>query len=182
MKPSLWLSAAFGALAIGISVGAVLADNDKDNKHHRQEIVRAVLVGYNEVPTLSSAASGSFKAVIDEDAGTITYELKYQGLPTVTQSHLHFGRKAISGPVVVFLCSNLGNGPAGTQACPPGEATLTGTIQMADILGGAAAQGLAAGEFAEFLAAVRSGSTYANVHSTGFPAGEIRGQVFESFR
>lgn len=182
MKPSFWLSAAFGTLAIGILVSAVLADNDKGNKRHRQEIVRAVLVGYSEVPTLSSAASGTFKAVIDEDAGTITYELKYQGLPGVSQSHLHFGRKAINGPVVVFLCSNLGNGPAGTQACPDGEATLTGTIQMADILGGAAAQGLAAGEFAEFLAAIRSGSTYANVHSATFPTGEIRGQVVESFR
>lgn len=182
MKLSLWLSAAFGTLAIGILVSAALADNDKDNKRHRQEIVRAVLVGYNEVPTLSSAASGRFRAVIDEDAGTITYELSYQGLPGVTQAHIHFGRKAINGGIVAFLCSNLGNGPAGTQACPPGEATLTGTIQMADIGGGAAAQGIAAGEFAEFLAAIRSGSTYANVHSATFQGGEIRGQVFESFR
>jgi CHRD domain len=180
MKPSLWLSAAFGVVTIGICASAALGDND--NKHHRQEIVRAVLVGYNEVPTLSSAASGRFRAVIDEDAGTITYELSYQGLPGVTQAHIHFGRKAINGGIVAFLCSNLGNGPAGTQACPAGEATLTGTIQMADIGGGAAAQGLAAGEFAEFLAAIRSGSTYANVHSATFQGGEIRGQVFESFR
>jgi hypothetical protein len=182
MKPSFRLSAAFGSLAIGILVSAAFADNDKDNKPHRQEIVRAVLVGFNEVPTLSSAASGAFKAVIDEDAGTISYELRYQGLPGVTQAHIHFGRKAINGGIVAFLCSNLGNGPAGTQACPAGEATLTGTIQMADVGAGAAGQGIAAGEFGEFLAAIRSGSTYANVHSTGFPGGEIRGQVVESFR
>ncbi|HZF25669.1 MAG TPA: CHRD domain-containing protein [Steroidobacteraceae bacterium] len=178
MKPSLWLSAAFGVVMIGICAGTAIGDN----QHHRQEVVRAVLVSYNEVPTLSSAASGRFKAVIDEDAGTITYEISYQGLPGVTQSHIHFGRKAINGGIVVFLCSNLGNGPAGTQACPPGEATLTGTIQMTDVGAGATAQGIAAGEFAELLAAIRSGSTYANVHSTGFPGGEIRGQVLESFR
>ena len=75
-----------------------------------------------------------------------------------------------------------GNGPTGTQACPPDEATLTGTIQMADVLGNAAAQGLEAGEFDEFLTAIRSGATYANVHSAGFPGGEIRGQVVETFR
>jgi len=182
MKPSLWLSAALGVATIAICAGSVLADNDKNNSKHRQEIVRAVLVGFNEVPTLSSGASGRFSAVIDEDSGTITYELSYKGLPGVTQSHIHFGRKAITGGVVVFLCSNLGNGPAGTQACPDGEATLTGTLQVADMVGGAAAQGIAPGDFDEFLAAIRSGSTYANVHSATFPAGEIRGQVVEAFR
>src|SRR5262249_14226244 len=161
--PSLWLSAAFGVATIAICAGSVLADNDKNK--HRQEIVRAVLVGFNEVPTLSSAASGRFSAVIDEDAGTITWELSYKGLPRVTQSHIHSGRTAIKGGVMVFFCSNLGTGPAGTQACPDGEATLTGTIQVADMVGGAAAQGIAAGDFAEMLAAIRSGSTYANVHS-----------------
>ncbi|HKE44887.1 MAG TPA: CHRD domain-containing protein [Steroidobacteraceae bacterium] len=182
MKLSLWLSAALGVATIGIAAGAAFGDNKDDNKHHRQEIVRATLVGFNEVPTLSSPASGRFKAVIDEDAGTISWELSYTGLPGVTQSHIHFGRRAINGGVMVFFCSNLGNGPAGTQACPDGEATLSGTIQVADMVGGAAAQGIAAGDFAEMLAAIRSGSTYANVHSATYPGGEIRGQVLESFR
>ncbi len=178
MKFSPLLSAALGIVTVGLCASTAIGDG----RHHRQEIVRAKLVGFNEVPTLSSAASGRFKAVIDEDSGLISYELSYQGLPTVAQAHIHFGRTAINGPILVFLCSNLGNGPTGTQACPPDEATLTGTIQMADVLGNAAAQGLEAGEFDEFLAAIRSGATYANVHSAGFPGGEIRGQVAETFR
>jgi CHRD domain len=178
MKLSPILSAAIGIATLSVCASSATGDE----KHHRQEIVRATLIGFNEVLTVSSAASGRFKAVIDEDAGTINYELSYQGLPTVTQAHIHFGRKAINGGIVVFLCSNLGNGPAGTQACPPNEATLTGTIQMADVGAGAAGQGLAAGEFDELLAAIRSGSTYANVHSAEFQGGEIRGQIVESFR
>jgi hypothetical protein len=42
---------------------------------------------------------------------------------------------------------------------------------------GALAQGIAAGEFDEILAAIRAGKAYANIHTTTWPAGEIRGQL-----
>jgi hypothetical protein len=42
---------------------------------------------------------------------------------------------------------------------------------------GPGVQGIAAGEFAELLTAIRSGVSYANVHSAKFPSGEIRGQI-----
>jgi hypothetical protein len=77
----------------------------------------------------------------------------------------------------VFLCSNLGNGPAGTQACPAAGGTITGTITAANVTAGAAGQGIAAGEFAEFVNAIRAGATYVNVHSTNRPGGEIRAQL-----
>ena len=35
---------------------------------------------------------------------------------------------SVNGGISFFLCSNLGNGPAGTQACPAGPAELTGVI------------------------------------------------------
>jgi hypothetical protein len=75
------------------------------------------------------------------------------------------------------LCANLGNGPAGTQACPVGGGTIHGVIRPADVGAGAAAQGLAAGEFDELVRALRSGATYVNVHSVGHPTGEIRAQL-----
>jgi len=74
----------------------------------------------------------------------------------------------------VFLCSNLGNGPAGTQACPP-SGTITGTITPANVIG-PTGQGISAGEFDEVVAAIRNGTAYVNVHSTTFPVGEIRAQ------
>jgi len=33
------------------------------------------------------------------------------------------------------------------------------------------------GEFEEFVRALRNDSGYANVHTTAFPGGEIRGQI-----
>ena len=79
---------------------------------------------------------------------------------------------------MVFLCTNLGNGPIGTQACPgPSSGTVAGTITAADVVSSASNQGIAAGELTEVLRAIRAGVTYANVHSNLFPGGEIRGQL-----
>jgi hypothetical protein len=54
---------------------------------------------------------------------------------------------------------------------------VNGTIRPADVGGGAAAQGLAAGEFGELVAAIRAGATYVNVHTVGHAGGEIRAQL-----
>jgi hypothetical protein len=53
---------------------------------------------------------------------------------------------------------------------------VTGTIVSSDILA-VPAQGIAAGDLASVLKAMRAGLTYANVHTTNFPNGEIRGQI-----
>ena len=137
--------------------------------------VRATLTGYEETPTLSTAASGSFVAHIGADA--IDYELSYEGVQTgVLQAHIHLGRPAISGGISAFLCSNLPSPPPGTPACPTTSGTVTGTITPSSVIG-PAGQGIAAGEFDELVRAILNGATYANVHSTAFPAGEIRGQI-----
>ncbi len=126
--------------------------------------------GFNEVPTLSTPAKAKFRATINKDESEIQYELSYADFPTpVLQAHLHLGKRAINGGVMVFLCTNLGNGPAGTPLCPASPATVSGTLRAADVVAGAAAQGIAAGELAEVIRAIRSGAAYANVHSQAFP-------------
>ncbi len=54
--------------------------------------------------------------------------------------------------------------------------TVTGTITPANVIG-PAAQGIAAGQWDKIVAAMRAGVAYANVHTTNFPQGEIRGQI-----
>ena len=145
------------------------------------DVLSADLSGFDEVPTLSSPASADFRARINKDETEIQYELKYSGFETdVLQAHLHFGRPAISAGIMVFLCSNLGNGPAGTPACPKSPGTITGTLRAGDVVG-PAAQGIAPGEFAEVIRAIRNGAAYANVHSQAFSTGEVRGQVKDFF-
>lgn len=135
------------------------------------------LTGYQEGAGVSSSATGSFSAEIDEGSSppTISYTLTYVGLSTPALfAHVHFGNRYTSGGVSFFLC-----GGGGKPACPAGttdEATVTGTVTPADVIG-PAAQGIAAGEFDEIVEAMREGVAYANVHTPTFPGGEIRGQI-----
>jgi hypothetical protein len=163
------------ALAAAVLLPAAALQAPESRAENRQ--FRAVLEGTQEVPALSTEGNGSFRARISNDGGAIYYELAYDDLEgTVTQAHIHIGQKSVNGGIAVFLCSNLGNGPAGTQACPAPPARITGVITAADVIG-PAAQGVAAGELDEVIQALREGVAYANVHSTMWPGGEIRSQL-----
>jgi hypothetical protein len=141
------------------------------------KVISEFLSGYEEVPAISTQGNGEFHARISNDENEIQYVLSYSDLQgDVLQSHIHVGQAGVNGGISVFLCTNLGNGPAGTQLCPAAPATITGTITAADVIG-PAGQGVAAGEFAELIRAIRAGVTYVNVHSTLFPGGEIRSQI-----
>lgn len=145
------------------------------------EKVKAHLSGYQEVPTLSSGGAATFRAQIADNEQSFHWELTYSGLTNVLQAHIHFGAPAINGGIVIFLCTNLGNAPPGTtngtQACPSSEGTVTGTASASDVGPGAAAQGIAVGEFAKVLQAIRAGAAYANVHTQQRQGGEIRGRL-----
>jgi len=138
------------------------------------------LVGYEEIAapgTISTTGNGTFSAKVSNDESEVEWTLSYDSMEgNVTQSHIHFGQRGFSGGISVFLCSNFGNGPAGTQACPPSPATVTGKFEAKDVIG-PSAQGIEAGALAELVAAIRAGKAYANVHTTKWAGGEVRGQL-----
>jgi hypothetical protein len=134
------------------------------------------MLGYAENPDVSTVASGSFDAKLSSDGSSLHYVLSYSGLEgNVLQAHVHFGKTAVNGGISYFLCSNLGNGPAGTPVCPQ-EGTVEGDIEAADVVG-PLAQGIEVGNLAEIVDAMRAGHAYANVHSSKWPGGEIRAQI-----
>ena len=154
---------------LGVVAAAVAGGGSRDVREH--------LTGYEETPlTLSTSGFGEFRARVRD--GEIPYRLSYGQLEgNITQAHIHLGREATSGGISVFLCSNLGNGPAGTQACPAGhDGTVDGTIVPADVIG-PDGQGIALGEFDELARAIRAGATYVNVHTDKYGSGEIRAQL-----
>ena len=100
----------------------------------------ASLSGYEELPTLSTRGNGTFEASLNKDGSELHYTLSYEGpfdgnatgTPSnVTQAHIHFGARAFSGGISAFLCTNLGNGPAGTPACPATSGTVSGRSREA---------------------------------------------------
>jgi hypothetical protein len=173
-----------------LGAGSLMAGDDGDRDRGRDRdgrfVVRAELVGYQEVPALSTTAHGRFRAVVDTVANTITWKLSYDGLEgNVTQAHVHFGQMSVNGGISFFLCSNLPNPPAGTQACPVPPAEITGIITPDQVIGpgpvagppATAGQGIEPGAFSEIAAAIKENIAYANVHTSKWPGGEIRGQL-----
>ncbi len=169
-------AAAAGALVV-VAVAAQGSPGRGHGHGHGHQEVRASLTGYSEVPfALSSPGSGSFRATIDERDQEIRYSLSYGGTPsTVSQAHIHFGSTSQAGGISTFLCTNLGNGPAGTQACPA-SGTITGVLTAADVIG-PATQGIGVGEFQELADAIEANTAYVNVHTALNGGGEIRGQL-----
>jgi CHRD domain len=171
MKGRVKLAVGVAALAAVTAAGTVAVAGDGDS-------IREELTGYEEDPlVLSTTGNGSFRARIDERQQEISYRLRYADLEgNILQAHIHLGGAAQSGGISVFLCTNLGNGPAGTPLCPPAPGSVSGTLTPASVVG-PVAQGIAAGEFQELVDAIRAGVTYANVHSSKYPGGEIRAQL-----
>lgn len=162
----------FAAVAVLVCAAGALAVVNSKN-------FRALLTGFEEVPAVSTVANGNFRARISNDESQITYTLSYANLEgDVQQAHIHVGQRSVNGGISVWLCSNLASPPTppGTQPCPAPPATITGTITAADVVG-PTGQGIAPGEFAELIRAIRAGRTYTNVHTTKFPTGEIRDQI-----
>ena len=161
----LWLGAGVATLVLAFGV-ATVATADRDG---RGGSLKAHLSGYSEVPAVSTTARGRFRATIEGDQ--INYTLRFEGLEApVRFAHIHFAQEDVNGGVAAFLC-----GGGGKPDCPQ-SGEVSGTVTAADVVG-PAEQGIAAGEIDELIAAMRSGNTYANVHSDKFPSGEIRGQI-----
>ena len=143
------------AIALAAAASAAAADRDGDK-------IRARLTGYEEVPAVSTPASGAFEAKISRDEGLIEYELSYSGLAgTVQQSHIHFAQRAVNGSIVVWLCQTTTTpAPAAvaglTPFCPQ-SGTVTGQITAANVIAaGTTSQMITAGELAEVVAAIRA--------------------------
>ena len=164
------LAIGVGALAaIGVAGAVALGQGARDFSTR--------LTGYQEVPALSTSGEGTFRASVRASGNTLRYRLTYADLEAdPQQAHIHLGQRGVNAGVIVFLCSDLGNGPQGTPGCPDPPATIKRTVRAADVVG-PEDQGIDPGEFRELIRAMRAGATYANVHTEKYPGGEIRGQI-----
>jgi hypothetical protein len=125
------------ALLVGV-LGGVAAAAD----------VKVMLSGSEEVPAVTTSASGSGTFTVGDDQ-SLSGSVTTTGL-TGTAAHIHMGAKGQNGPVAIPLAKSGDNGwavPAGTK--------LTDAQ----------------------IAAFRAGTLYVNVHSDAHKGGEIRSQL-----
>lgn len=140
--------------------------------------LRGQLNGYQETTgpgSISTTGRGRIELRIRDDG--IHYRLRYSNIEggTVTQAHIHFAQRHVAGGIIAFLCGG------SEAACTTPNGDISGVITTAEILG-PNGQGIEPGSMAEAVRAIRAGATYANVHTTRWPQGEIRGQIAHGHR
>lgn len=109
----------------------------------------AALSGPQEAPANASAAVGAATFSLDPATRTLTGTVTTTGIAG-TAAHIHEGAPGVAGPVIIPLTG----GTAGVWTVP--ASTVLTDAQVT---------------------ALQANSYYVNVHSTAFPAGEIRGQI-----
>ena len=143
----------------------------------------ARLNGGEEVPAVSTTATGQFVMVFMPVSQMANYSLSYANLQgTVTQAHIHIGQPGVTGGISIWLCGTPAlPGPAGTPTCT-GTTTgvVKGSITSASVIG-PPAQLITAGQLNEAIRMIRLGLAYVNVHTDaaagGVGSGEIRGVI-----
>jgi hypothetical protein len=169
------------AMLVGLAAGSYAVAAKGFGPLHRHDPPKskdfhARLNGFQETPSVSSTGFGDFRAKLVEPE-KLHYVFRYQDLEGGASlfAHIHFGQRSVAGGVTIFLC---GGGTKPT-ACPNVSGTVEGDITPTDVTGstGATAQGIEPGSFAEILRAMRAGYAYANIHTTRWMGGEIRGQI-----
>jgi hypothetical protein len=167
MRKVALLVLAFAAAAIAIGMASVASADDDGGRNN----FRAQLDGWAEVPSQVTRGQGRFRARLTS-ADTLEYVLTYSGLESdANQAHIHPASHHENGGVSAFLC-----GGGDKPPCPPRAGEVRGVIDRTDVIGPSAQQ-IDPGEFEDFLRAMRQGETYANVHTSRAPGGEIRGQI-----
>jgi hypothetical protein len=159
--------AAVGALTIAGALAFAHGNNGRT--------FSAKLTGFEETPSESTPGHGNIRLRVTNGGTVIHYRLHYEDFEAAEGAtlfaHIHFGQPGVIGGVSAFLC-----GGGDKPPCTPLQGTFEGDIDAADVIG-PAGQGIAAGEMAELIRAMRKGFTYANVHTTLNPNGLIRGQI-----
>jgi hypothetical protein len=110
--------------------------------------IKLMLAGGNEVPSITTAATGHGTIMISPDM-TVSGSVTTSGL-VGTMAHIHEGAAGANGPIIIPLVKggeNVWEVPAGAK--------LT----------------------ADQYKAYKSGDLYVNVHSAAHKGGEIRGQL-----
>jgi hypothetical protein len=134
----------------GLTVGAVVATG----QGAAGDTLFATLNGRQETQAADNNGKGAASVVVDGRQVCISWAVS--DLDTVVAAHIHRGRRGVAGPIVVFPQPQ-------PQGIPGDHAAFGGCVRVSRAL----ARDLKR----------RPSRYYANVHTTTFPQGAIRGQL-----
>ncbi len=153
-------------LVLGVALLMVLgtAHGDLDDSDVETE---ADLDGTQEVPSVVTNMTGEVEIEIED--GQLEFKLEVaNNIHDIFAVHIHCAPPGVNGPVGVTLFTGSFTAGSGTVA----EGTITAPNP---------GNGCGWADISDVAAAIRSGNTYVNVHTTsasgGAPSGEIRGNL-----
>jgi len=134
--------------ALGLLAGCETFKGMKEDVKGATNTQSVTLSGGNEVPAVTTSASGSGSVTVNADR-SVSANITVKGM-TATAAHIHEGAAGSNGPVIVPFVKQGDNyfvAPAGARMT---EAQYE---------------------------AYKAGRTYVNVHSAAHPPGEVRAQL-----
>lgn len=134
----------------------------------------AHLTGEQEQPN-PVVTDGSGQAIfkLSKDGTSLQYKIVVNNVDNITQAHIHCGGPDVAGPVIAFLFGFVAEGVTVNGVLTEGVITNADVIARPDseaCMGGVA-------NLTQLVQKIRAGEAYINVHTTSFPAGEIRGLI-----
>jgi glucose/arabinose dehydrogenase len=133
----------------------------------------AVLGGDEEAPPVTTDAAASAVFELNKN-GSLSFELRaLRPIQNATAAHIHLGGYGQNGPVVLFLY-----GPTPGENFDTGDLISSGTVNDANVI----ARSNFTPTIANLAERIRQNRAYANLHTTAFPGGEIRGQIMVTDR
>ena len=126
----------------------------------------ARLSGDDVVPRVKTLAKGEAVFTAEKGGKELAYKLTVTDIENVTAAHIHQGEKGKSGPPVVGLYGG-----------PKKEGRFSGVlaegvITEKDLIGSLKGKPVSA-----LIKLIKAGDVYVNVHTTGNPGGELRGEI-----
>ena len=121
----------------------------------------AKLSGQNEVPPNTSKATGEASFISSNK--DLTFSISATGIKNATAGHIHQGKPGENGPILVTLFNNT---------------SPTNTVEEKGVISASMLEGPLKGKtISDLITAMENGDTYANIHTTQHPKGEIRGDI-----
>jgi hypothetical protein len=136
-------------------------------QQQQQQKFTAKMTGSEEVPPKNTKATGTADFTFSPDGKTLSYKVSVNNINSVTMAHIHSGKKGVNGPVVVTLFHSPSK-PTGPINGVLSQGSATATNLEGPLKGK---------QMSDLVTLIKSGQTYANVHTTQNPKGEIRGQI-----
>ena|SRR6266498_381984 len=161
----------FGLAAAALAPGAAACAGEIDPVASASERFEAALSGGNEVPAVTTGATGTARFWVVEDT-FLVYRLDVAALDSPTVAHIHEGAAGVNGGVIVTLYPGPTRGRGYTGPLRFGQSKPS---QLTGLPAGYGVDTRA--RFDSLLGLMRAGNAYVNVHTRKNPGGEVRAQV-----